>query len=850
VKNWLLGLFYFFSSGLTIGQNTTNCVDITSILVDACAPSDLTEKENEMLRFQVGPNALSIGSMSMTFGYNQPFSGIRYPDGFTASKIAFLNSTILGCGFLREPVNGILPANSKVLFITSPNFNTATNSFAGLTDTLYVIFQNSASSFDAYFINYPLPTTMFIPDAQTTSISFGGGCSDVVTYRRSQLVNQSGVQGRDDGATVYFDFNGNPSYRNNGCSAPVSPLSAEWNNPGTVCDNAPPVNLAALVRGTAGGVFTGSGVSGNQFSPAGLSGQVQITYTVSANGCQRTRTQTVNVVKVQPADWTPPQPVCAGTVVNLVNLLSGGAPGGTWSGSGVSGNSMNTTGLSGQIPVTYRLGSGACQTTVTRNIQVIANANPAWNPPASICNSAAPLNLNSLGTGTAGGIWSGQGVANGFFDPSGLNGAISIKYKVGNGSCADSSLKTINVLPGPAAPVVSGTLGYCNGQTPEPLSAAGEPGAVFRWYGNAELNNLLATGSAYTPSSSGGSFWVVQDLAGCRSRPAEVTVTISPRPPAPQIDDEVVFCSGAAEPLFASGGSGNFLWYRDAALTNRFFEGNPLLPDFDVDTELWVVEDRGGCVGQASKTMLKPLPGVQAEIIPLGGLLICDNGSILLRASGSPGYTWSTGDTAQTIQVFGAGPVILSVTGICNEAKDTIWVVRDSVTAYFDASPGSGEAPLIVTFNPDITPSSSCDWSINGQMIDDPSLTPYVFEENGSYVITRVCQSPGGCKDQFSRTINVSGQLAELFIPNSFSPNNDGLNEVFSVKGFGIEKIKVFVFNRWGEVLYSWQCLEECGWDGTYAGAPVPAGVYSIKVEAIDKNGEKIFRTGKVNVIY
>jgi gliding motility-associated-like protein len=837
---------------LTSGQNTTNCVDILSILVDACAPSNLTEKENEMLRFQVGPNALSIGSMSMTFGYNQPFSGIRYPDGFTASKIAFLNSTILGCGFLREPVNGILPANSKVLFITSPNFNTATNSFAGLTDTLYVIFQNSASSSDAYFINYPLATTMFIPDAQTTSISFGPGCSDVVTYMRSRLVNQAGLPGPQDGASVYFDFNGNASYRNNGCAAPVAPLSANWTSPGTLCDNSAPVNLNNLITGTPGGVFSGQGVSGNQFNPAGLSGQIQITYTVTSNGCQRTQVQNATVIKVQSAEWTAPAQVCAGSSLNLNTLLTGGVTGGTWSGSGVSGSTFNAAGLSGNIAITYRVGSGACQSVVTRNIQVIATANPAWNPPPSICNSAAPINLNTLVTGTAGGTWTGQGVTNGFFDPNGLNGAISIKYEVGNGACAQSSTKNINVLAGPDAPTVSGLLGYCSGQAPEPLTASGETGAVIRWYGNAGLTNLLRTGSSFTPPSNGGSLWIVQERAGCISQPANVSVTINPRPPAPTVPADINYCVGSdPQPIDAVGGAGTFIWYRDAALTDIYFEGNPMIPDFTQNTDVWVIEVRGGCKGPASKISIKTLQGVSISIIPLNGLVICKGESVGLSSSADSGFLWSTGETAKTIYVNNPGKIKLSLSGICNTAADSVEIKKDSVNASFSAEPATGEAPLNVTITPaNNVGASNCEWLINGNPVDEPGLNPIEFEQKGAYIISRKCESQFGCIEEFVKTINVSGKSATLYIPNSFSPNEDGINEVFSVKGTGIKQIRIWVFNRWGELLYNWDCLEECGWDGNYLGQRVPTGVYSYKIEALDNNGEKLFRSGKINVIH
>jgi gliding motility-associated-like protein len=854
--------YFIFVSGNLRSQS---CLTIESILVDACSPptNPFWEGLNEMFRFRVGPQPINANQMNITWANNIqviPFNGF-IQNGQTAAVTSAINATIQSCGRILEPPGLILPANSKVLVITSPQIDVNSNPFASLADTLYVLYHNHAGVvFDpqigttvayGHFINFSSNT--LIPGIQTFRIRINNtGCDVSVSYNRQRLVTQAGTLGAQDGASISFDNLGNPTYFNRGCSVPAEPLSADWTSPGTICDNASPINLAALITGTPGGVFSGSGVTGNQFNPAGLSGSVQITYTVKPGSCQRTQTQTVNVVRVQSAEWTSPASVCAGTVINLNTLLTGGVAGGTWSGTGVSGNSLNTAGLAGQIAVTYRVGSGACQTTVTRNIQIISNPNPAWNPPASVCNSSAPVDLNSLVTGTPGGTWTGQGVSNGFFDPTGLNGAINIKYKVGNGSCADSSTRPINVVAGPGTPVVSGPLGYCSGETPEPLTAAGQPGAIIRWYGNAALNNLLATGATFTPPPSGGTFWITQDLSGCLSQSAIVTVTISPRPPAPLVPSEVTICKDAApEPITAQGSGGTFIWYLDAGLSDVYFEGNPLIPRFNEQTEVWVQEDLDGCKGSASKVTIKILQGVTAEIIPLNGLLICENGNLGLKSSAETNFTWSTGETSTIIQVSEPGTIILSVTGNCNTAYDTVAVSKDSVNAFFTANPPQGEIPLDVTIDPaDPGPSSVCSWTLNGEPIDDPVQQPLQLNESGTYVIKRICQSPLGCADEFTRILNVSGQEALIYIPDSFTPNEDGVNEVFSVKGTGIDKIRVMVFNRWGELLYTWNCLDDCGWDGYYMGSKVQNGVYAYRLEAIGQDGTKIFRSGKICVIH
>ena len=87
-------------------------------------------------------------------------------------------------------------------------------------------------------------------------------------------------------------------------------------------------------------------------------------------------------------------------------------------------------------------------------------------------------------------------------------------------------------------------------------------------------------------------------------------------------------------------------------------------------------------------------------------------------------------------------------------------------------------------------------------------------------------------------------QLAEsgIKVPNAFSPNGDGINDYFNV--FDVKSIIEFhgaIYNRWGQQLFVWGLdemgREGCGWDGTYNGRPVKAGVYYVVVIAKGADG-------------
>lgn len=95
---------------------------------------------------------------------------------------------------------------------------------------------------------------------------------------------------------------------------------------------------------------------------------------------------------------------------------------------------------------------------------------------------------------------------------------------------------------------------------------------------------------------------------------------------------------------------------------------------------------------------------------------------------------------------------------------------------------------------------------------------------------------------------------SSLEVPNAFSPNGDGINDYFNV--FNVESIISFrasIYNRWGQELYRWgidemEC-EECGWDGTYNGKPVKAGVYFVVVIARGADGIKYEYKKAVNLL-
>ncbi|HRD40580.1 MAG TPA: gliding motility-associated C-terminal domain-containing protein, partial [Bacteroidia bacterium] len=92
----------------------------------------------------------------------------------------------------------------------------------------------------------------------------------------------------------------------------------------------------------------------------------------------------------------------------------------------------------------------------------------------------------------------------------------------------------------------------------------------------------------------------------------------------------------------------------------------------------------------------------------------------------------------------------------------------------------------------------------------------FMYTEPGNYVVALVVKSDKGCIDTILRPL-VVGEDFGIYVPNAFTPNSDGLNDVFQPKGFGVVDYELFVFDRWGEKVFSTKKFEE-GWDGTFQG--------------------------------
>ncbi len=104
------------------------------------------------------------------------------------------------------------------------------------------------------------------------------------------------------------------------------------------------------------------------------------------------------------------------------------------------------------------------------------------------------------------------------------------------------------------------------------------------------------------------------------------------------------------------------------------------------------------------------------------------------------------------------------------------------------------------------------------------------------------------CQDDQSEKTAVTTLSDQVFIPNAFTPNGDGLNDMLIVYSHIVKQMQFAIFNQWGEKVFETNLLST-GWDGNCKGKPQPSGVYMYVGRFTLTDGSVVTRKGSVNLV-
>jgi gliding motility-associated-like protein len=225
--------------------------------------------------------------------------------------------------------------------------------------------------------------------------------------------------------------------------------------------------------------------------------------------------------------------------------------------------------------------------------------------------------------------------------------------------------------------------------------------------------------------------------------------------------------------------------------------------------------------------------------------------SVTIKATGGRWYQWSNGFADSTITIRLMGDTVLNVIisdTVCGNTSDTFpvsikAVSKPDVAIISDAEQVYRNQYLNLQYLG--SKNDNVNWRI-GDYTSNLHRINLQLNDTGEVLVQVVATNALGCSDSAYKKIEVLGD--RLFFPTAFSPNRDGLNDVFLPGGMDVKNYTLSIFNSWGQVLFV-SNDPAFGWDGTFDGIPVMAGTYIYQCDVVGLSGKKFGYNGTVTVL-
>ena len=295
--------------------------------------------------------------------------------------------------------------------------------------------------------------------------------------------------------------------------------------------------------------------------------------------------------------------------------------------------------------------------------------------------------------------------------------------------------------------------------------------------------------------------------------------------------------------LTVSGGD-SYSWLPDPTLSGTSVPNPTATP---TSSSTYFVTLTNLC-GSVDDSVFVLVPIVVADAWPND--TVCPGDSIPIFASGGVSYQWSpaatvVNDTASATFAFPSSPTTYSVTvtdqyGCSDNAQLTVDLYpQPSVDAGQDVFTTTGQLTQL-----NASGNGSFFWSGDSTLSCTNCIDPLVSPSTTTtYTVT--ITDVNGCTAKDVVTVFIEGSL---FVPNTFTPDGDGINDMFFAIATEVSEFELLIFNRWGELI--WESSDHrIGWDGRYKGTLSQIGTYVWKVRMREFNGTLHDEIGHVNLV-
>ena len=548
------------------------------------------------------------------------------------------------------------------------------------------------------------------------------------------------------------------------------------------------------------------------------------------------------------------QPTCATPTGSIAISNPNAAYTYSINGSTYSATTVFPTVAAGSYNVTAQ-SSGGCVSAATA---VSINAAPG-TPPAPVVSIAQPTCTVATGSITitapigAAFTYSIDGVD--YSNTAAVFNAVAAgSYNVtarnNNGCTSAATVAVINAQPiTPAAPSVNVVQPTC--ATPTGSITISNPNAAYTY----SINGSTYSATTVFPTVAAGSYNVTaQSSGGCVSAATAVSINAAPgTPPAPIVSITQPTCTVSTGSITITAPIGAAFTYSidgvDYSNTTGVFN-IVSAGSFNV-----TVRNNNGCTSAATVAVIiaqpvtPPAPSVNVTqptcALPLGtitvtfpianattysidGTTYVPNNVFTGLASGTYNVTVNNGNciSPATVTTLNAiSPLMLALSATPNP-------VGASNTVSLEVT---GNRPFTVTSWQPL--ASFPNQSATTQTI--VVNTPQTFAVSG--------KTADDCPDT-AQVIVTLKTVEDVWIPNTFTPDNNGRNDVFYVYGTGIDKLELTIWNQWGEKIFSTKEKTE-GWDGSNKGKAQPTGVYAYVAKVTLMSGKEVIKKGMLNLV-
>lgn len=333
-----------------------------------------------------------------------------------------------------------------------------------------------------------------------------------------------------------------------------------------------------------------------------------------------------------------------------------------------------------------------------------------------------------------------------------------------------------------------------------------------------------------------------------------VKITVLPKPNI-RTGNDTLICQGQQVQFNATGGS-IYSWSPAAGLSNAGIANPQASPSA---TTQYIVSGYNdpGCIAKDT-LMVTVVPQTVFTINP-ALTAVCSGDPLSISASGGDTYLWysSSQPNLSTTNSYGFTPTrtdtfFVAIENTTCRVKDTLQSIVNldnlpvtTVTKSNDLDCATPEAQLNATGGVSYQWSPATD--ISNPSIPDPIVSPLT---DTWYKVT--VTNFAGCKKRDSVLVRSNLTVGQngFLVPNSFTPNSDGLNDCFGVRFWGrVDNFELSVYNRWGQRIFLTRSPQQC-WDGTFKGVKQPIGTYVYQIKATSPcSPNPIYRKGHINLL-